>query len=223
MHIESTAIVFHHLQTGMSGESLSVVTHDFRQTDAGPSLGPGRVFGTSDKMALARVLIDDLNTGIELLNERCIVANLETLMWFRPRANTKLCVAGVDYTVPLPSLLFLCHRGKLYVRAYKGNKRPDQDTELYSAGLPNLYQHGSWCAGGNQLPSHPCQRDIEKIEAMFFESPFTHAGSEPLPGGALDMTSWFGSLQNKRSFPTRSLEPADMTLGRWINRVSGGH
>jgi hypothetical protein len=58
---------------------------------------------------------------------------------------------------------------------------------------------------------------------MFFESPFTHAGSEPLPGGATDMTTWFESLQGKRTFPTKGLEASDLTLGRWINRVSGGY
>ena len=223
MQIQSTAIVFHHLQHGMSGESLSVVTHDFRDTDTGPELGPGRVFSSSDKVALARVLIDDLNTSIELLNERCMVSNLETLMWYRPRAKAALCIAGVDYTVPLPSLLFLCHRGKLYVKAYKGTGRPHSETELYSAGLPNLYQLGSWCAGGNQLPSHPAQSDIDRIESMFFESPYTHSGSEPMPGGATDMAAWFESLQDKRSFPGKLLEASNLTLGRWINRVSGGY
>ena len=223
MQIESTAIVFHHLQAGITSESLSVVTHDFRQTDTGPSLGPGRVFSSSDKAALARVLVDDLNTGIELLNEHCVVANLETLMWYRPRASAELCIAGVDYTVPLPSLLLLCHQGKLYVKAYKGASRPHEGTDLYSAGLPNLYAQGAWCSGGNQLPSHPSQRDIERVQSMFFESPFTHAGSEPLPGGATDMITWFESLQGKRTFPTKTLESSDLTLGHWINRVSGGY
>lgn len=222
MHIESIAIVLHHLQSGMHGESLSAVAHDFRQSDSGPSLGPGRVFSTADKIALARVLIDDLDTSVELLSERCLVANLETLMWFRPRANTKLNISGVDYTVPLPSLLFLCHQGKLYVKAYKGTGRPHEETELYSAGLPNLYAQGSWCAGGNQLPSHPSQRDIERIETMFFESPFTHAGTEPLPVGTTDMVSWFESLQGKRTFPTRTLKSSGLTLKRWISHVSGG-
>jgi len=220
MHIESTAIVIHHLQTGPSDAALSVVAHDVRQSDKGPSLGPGRTFSSTDKLALARVLIDDLSASVELLDERCLVVNLETLMWYRPRAKTTLCIAGVDYTVPLPSLLFLCHRGELHVKAYKGTKRPSADTELFSAGLPNLYKLGSWCSGGNRLPEHPGQESIAEIESAFFESPFTHSGNEPLPGNRDEMTGWFKLLQARRSFPTQALISSNLTMGKWINCVT---
>lgn len=223
MQLESTAIVFHKLNTGMHASALSVVTHELRSGTNGPSLGPGRVFSTADKMALAQSLVDDLSAHVELLDERCLVANLETLMWYRPRQKTTVCVAGLEYSVPLPSLVFLCHRGKLYVRAYKGAGRPNGETLLLSAGLPNLYQSGSWCAGGNLLPSHPTQRDIERIEHLFFESPFTHPGSEPMPHGCKDMTEWFCALQSKRSFPMKSLPTSSQTLGRWLQGVVGGH
>lgn len=223
MQIESTAIVIHQLQTGMSHQSLSVVTHDFRQSDTGLSLGPGRVFSESDKVALARVLIDDLNTGVELLNERSLVANLETLAWFRPRGKTTICVNGSDFAVPLPSLVFFCHQGQLYVKAFKGKGRPKTSTELYSASLPNLYSDGLWCAGGNLLPSRPSQSDIEKIETMFFQSPFTHAGSEPFPAKVTDMSTWFESLQGKETYPTKALVGSGLSFGQWVSRISGAY
>lgn len=222
MQVTSTAIVVHRLQTGVDQEALSVVTHDLRHSESGPSLGPGRVFTSADKMALANVLIDDLSPSIELLNERCLVLGLETMMWSRPAARTTVCVEAEKHTVPLPPLLFLCHRGTLYVKAYKGRGRPKADTPLFASGLPNLYALGAWCSGGNPIPQLPGQRDIARVESMFFESPFTHAGDEPLPHGVESLQDWVAILQKQRSYPASALKSSEMTLGEWMRDVTEG-
>ena len=220
MQIESMALVIHHLETGINGNSMAIVAHEFRQSESGPQLGPGRVFNSSDKRAMAKILVDEINTDIELLSECCLVSNLETLTWYRPRAKASICMHGKDLNVPLPNLVFLCHKGKLFVKAFKGTKRPNFDTDLFSSSLPNMYEQGSWCSGGNRLPEHPTQRDIAKIETMFFESPFTHSGSEPFPGTTID--TWLETLQEKQSFPIKALIPSRLTLGTWINRITRG-
>ena len=219
--VETTAILFHELHTGDYQSELSVVTHPVASDAKGlPVLGPGRVFSTADKQRLVNALNSEQSAKIEFLEARCIVSNVETMMWYRGREEkTEICVNGKYFKIALPSLVFLVHQGKLYVAAYKGEKRPTPDTALYDAPLPNLYSGGSWCDGGNKIPGFPSQADCERLEAMFFESPFTHMGGRDLPK-KMSMGEYYGELETKKRYPTSTLHNSGRTLWQWLEGIA---
>lgn len=225
MDIQSTALVFHQIRHGSQyryGDSdLSVIVHDVRHDDSQPTLGPGRVFSNTDKQRLAEVLVEDLRVNVELLNPYCLSAAQQTLMWYRPRGRQSLRFQHETLECPLPSLVFLAHKGQLYVKAYKGERRPDANTPLTSAGMPNTNHFGSWCSGGNTVADFPTQRDIERIEERFFLSPFTHMGSERLPHkGPENMEAFYRWLAGQRRYPSGSMVSSNLTLGQWLKRIT---
>jgi PRTRC genetic system protein B len=228
--VHSLALVVHSANLG-SDQTLSVVAHDVHHQDRKSMLGPGRVFSTRDKQELLGLLSGNLNMSLEMLDERCLAASQETIMWFKPRGKQLVNVQGTELEVPLPSLIFLLHQRQLHIVAYKGNRRPDPDTKLLACGLPNVSRNGSWCSGGNAMPAHPTQSDIEGIERRFFLSPFTHwTGNHVTDAG--DMEQFFHDLSEKRSYPVNKLAPATqplrngwddrcVTLKSWMNEIVG--
>lgn len=222
MTVQSVALVLHKITVNNGDNELSVIAHDVHHTQGQSVLGPGRVFSTRDKQALTEILSNDLNRTLELLQPVCLAASHETLLWYRPRQRTTVCLQGQELAVPLPSLVFLCHQGQLYVMAYRGNRRPTPATRLFVSGLPNIQQAlGDWCSGGNRLPEHPAQSHIERIETMFFRSPFTHWGSWS-PDDNADITEWFTAMADKKTFPVSVLPSADQTLGQWFSQITRG-
>lgn len=218
MQVQSTALIFHEVNTGPGDRTLSVVAHDvlYREQQS-PVMGAGKVLDTEAKAKILQVLNDDVQRSPEFIEPATLFQDRETLVWYRVRQKTRVCLDGHNLSIPVPSLVFMLHRGHLYVRAYKGERRPSPDTHLICSGLPNLYANGSWCAGGNRLPERPSQRHMADVEGMFFESPFTHDGSErPINGGGLD---WLRSLEGKPRFPIRQLPGTRHTLMSWIKEV----
>lgn len=223
--ISSVALVVHSAQLG-SETTMSVVAHDIHHRDTKSILGPGRVFSTQDKQSLISLLAEHMNTSLEMLNPLCLATSQETMMWYRPRSKRLINIMGKELEVPLPPLAFLLHRRQLHIVSFRGDKRPDSDTKLYTSGLPNVYLDGKWCSGGNVLPANPSQKDIETIENRFFMSPFTHwnGGSANKAG---DMEQFFTDLTDKRTFPTSRLKPVPsqgfhsdtQTLGRWMHEI----
>lgn len=223
--VNSVALIVHSATIG-SEKTLSITTHNVHHHDRKSMLGEGRVFSTRDKQQLLSLLSDNLNMSMELLDEHCLAASQETLMWYRPRGRQVVNIQGAEIEVPLPSLIFLLHRRQLHVVSYKGDKRPNRDTKLFAAGLPNIGCSGDWCSGGNRMPANPSQKDMEAIERRFFLSPFTHWTADPVKGAG-DMEQFFHDLSKKRSFPVSKLretqnarhwEPT-ATMGIWMNSI----
>lgn len=220
MNVQSSAIVIHEVDAGRHDSILTLTAHDIHHRDGKSDLGPGRVFSEQDKEELMNVLSSNLSRSMELLSPYCLAQGTETLMWYRPRQKTTINVSGREVRVPLPSLVFLCHRRNLYVMAYRGNRRPDQDTRLFFCGLPNIQsEKGNWCAGGNRLPEQPRQRHIESIERMFFESPFTHWGIIQ-PMNAASMDEWFDDISRKAGYPMKSLQQYNGHLINWFQGIT---
>lgn len=219
MPLNSTAIVIHKAELSNFENILSVTAHEIHHGDKQSSLGPGRVFSNDDKASLAMVLSGDSAAPMELLSPHCLAAGKETLLWHRPRQKTTINVDGKLLDVHLPSLVFLAHKGELFVMATQGTKRPEPDSPLLFSGMPNAYKNGLWCSGGNRIPDNPQQRHIEQIERLFFESPFTHWGAER-PKDSGDMTDWFTNLATKNRFPMRSLNSINLNLGLWFRSIT---
>lgn len=222
MSIQSTALVIHHVQDRAQGTNLSTVTaHTIHHQQGQSTLGAGKVFSEQDKQDLIDVLQDKHSAQPSIIDENILAYGSETLMWFRPRQKTLVNINGNELTAPLPSLIFLAHKGHLSVMAVQGERRPTTNTQLLASGLPNVSLDGSWCSGGNGIPCSPAQRHTEQIERIFFESPFTHwSGAAPKSAKA-SMDDWFTELSHKRQFPMRSLIEYKQSLGQWFSNLTG--
>lgn len=223
MSVQSTALVIHHAALANREEILSVTTHDIHHGERQSVLGPGRVFDMKAKEDLSALLSNHLNNSMELLSPVCLAAGVETLMWHRPRRKTTVNINGKIMDVAVPSLVFTAHKGRLYVMATQGEKRPDADTRLLVSGMPNVGADGSWCSGGNPIPEQPRQRHIVAMERSFFESPFTHWATSGNPDTNLSIEDWFSSLKGKARFPMRSLRDSRTTLNQWFKKITDNH
>lgn len=226
--VQSTAIVIHQARFGENETTFSVLAHDLHHTDKGSILGAGRPYSHDDKLALMSVLGEYRGSDLEFLDATCLASSHQTLMWYRPRRKTLLNLRGKEVMVAVPSLVFLVHKSTLYVAAYKGDRRPERNTPLFHCSLPNIQSSlGQWCAGGNLLPDRPYQGQIEKIEAMFFESPFTHWKPEFIASETPEryesdsqMIEFFNGIKGKARFPTSQLKPMEAELDRWMRHIT---
>jgi len=228
--IQSTAFVIHKARFGNDSDTFSILAHDIHHTSSASMLGAGRPFGHEEKLALMSMLGDYRGSDLEFLDAKCLASSHETMMWYRPRQKTMLNIVGNDLTLMVPSLIFLLHKGHLYVAAYAGDRRPERDTKLLHCGLPNIQSHtGSWCSGGNHLPDRPNQSMIERLEGMFFLSPFTHWNPEYAPVAAADraalnsvesMKEFFAGMQGKRNFPVSKLPSMGGTVTQWMDKIT---
>lgn len=221
--IQSVALVMHRASFGHESDSFSILAHDIHHTGDKSVLGAGRVFGHEDKMALLHILGDYRGSDLEFLDAKCLASSHETMMWYRPRQKTLMNINGTDHTVMVPSLVFLLHKARLFVAAYRGDKRPERDTTLFHCSLPNIQSNvGNWCTGGNRLPDRPHQGQIEGIEDMFFLSPFTHWNSDYAASNDAepDMDAFFESLAGKRNFPNSKLKEMGCGLHDWMKHLT---
>jgi PRTRC genetic system protein B len=219
MSVTSIALVINTASIDRADEILTVTAHDIHHGPDKSTLGPGRVFDLASKRALCATLAGHIDNGIELLSPHSLVVSKDTLIWHRPRKKTTVNINGKILAVPMPSFVFALHKSHLYVVAVPGDKRPNHDTPLMVCGMPNVSASGSWCSGGNQLPGEPRQSQIERIEKVFFESPFTH-WSSALPKTTGSMEGWYDELSRKSSFPMRSLPKLNRTLESWIEQLN---
>ncbi|ABM21163.1 MULTISPECIES: PRTRC system protein B [Marinobacter] len=226
--VQSCALVIHRARFGDSQDTFSILAHDIHHTETKSVLGAGRPFGHDDKMSLMAMLGDYRGSDLEFLDAKCLASSHETMMWYRPRSKTVVNIVGHEYTVAVPSLVFMLHKGSLHVAAYKGERRPERNTKLLHCGLPNIQSNiGHWCSGGNRLPDRPHQGQIEKLEDMFFTSPFTHWNPEyaavedtSTVGSNKQMETFFKDLQGKARFPVSKLKDMGCELEQWMRHIT---
>lgn len=224
--INSRALLIHQAKFGNDQDTFSILAHDVYHHGGKSALGPGRPFGHDEKAALLSLLSNYMNRDLEFLDAYCLASSHQTLMWYRPRQKTTINVNGEEMKVPMPSLIFMVHKGRLYVAAYKGERRPERDTKLLNCCLPNVGGYGSWCSGGNPIPDLPTQHHAPKIEKAFFLSPFTHWGTF-VPGEddgrKIKIEAFFSDLKGKRTFPISLLSDMNATVADWMDITTGKH
>lgn len=220
--IESQAIVIHRTTFGDERtETLTIAAHDIHHLENESVLGPGRVFNHDDKQSLLGSLSGYMSRDLEFLDAQCLASSHNSLMWYRPRQRTEVNINGDHHTVPMPSLVFLLHKAKLYVAAYRGERRPERNTHLFHCALPNIQDNeGTWCTGGNKLPENPTQSSIEGIERAFFLSPFTHFGPHKPCDENTSMPQFFHSLARSKRFPISQLPEMNVALHRWFTHIT---
>lgn len=119
-------------------------------------------------------------TALKMLPKNALAFNVNTLVFWTPpkvrhlRFSCPEPMGERSGLAPNPGLIFILKKHHLSVFAFKGNKKPSLNTELFNAPYMNIYDAGDMCLGNVNLPD-PESCDVASCEAAFFNSYFTHA------------------------------------------------
>jgi len=129
------------------------------------------------------------------------------IFYFSPQRRTLLFHKNESLNVPLPGMVFICHKKKVSVYCYKKAARPDENTVMYKNVLPN----GCFnvCFGNVKMePTYDNpQRLIDYIENRYFNASFTNENTYNILKGISDKNyyNFMKSIQSVKSFPKKML------------------
>ena len=151
-----------------------------------------------------------------------------TLMWVTEEQRKPLLfdeettLKSDNYTVP--RLLWYFKNGSLYLYALKDMDEAIEKTKLYKAPFFNMMQSNEVCMGDvvdmMDIRNGRFDEIITKLEALFYETEFTHISSENMVEGLLKHYT-----ENPKEFPYEKLIEANRTIGSLIgkqNHLQGG-
>lgn len=162
---------------------------------------------TSDKSAFATVN--------KLLPDNILYCDARPgkikLIWYTPaKEYTLIGINKRPVKAKLPGFIYKLEYDTLYIYATKlGNRKPELNTPLFHAPLPNVYEECKVCMGTVKKPkSHIEIADlIESWNKAFWGSEFTnHLWSEEID------KQLRASIRSKKAYPLRNLEPVKKTL-----------
>lgn len=91
-----------------------------------------------------------------------------------PSAKKTIKFSGKKMSFIHPDLLFLVSEAEVSVFALD-NPNPDENSKLYYAPFPNVYDSGGICVGTYEFNEGSSSNDImDEIDYWFFESEFNH-------------------------------------------------
>jgi PRTRC genetic system protein B len=213
--VKSQALVVHQLK-----DHFSAVVHEILyDSQQRPVMGAGRVMSHEDQEALIEILTSRRSRELCFLPDNLLAFDYKSVLWWRYAGVADIGFPEGQIKVHLPPLVFCLSGGTLKVAAIQKNDRPSPSTWLFHSGLPNVGESGLWCSGGNRLPSEPTPDSINKVQPLFLESPFTHAGGSKL-NDCTDVMDFWKDKRRKRPFPIRRMMAMKKTLGDWIKEVS---
>lgn len=110
----------------------------------------------------------------------------------------------------LPGIIFCVNKTTLSVFVYKGNKRPDNKTELFNAPFFNVYLSGEVCMGTTSETKKKAflQDEIDRHQRRFFGSKFTgaHGDSERKLAPGFKLQDIYTTLRAGKPFPEKCLK-----------------
>lgn len=112
--------------------------------------------------------------------------------------------------VPYPGLIFCANKG-LRIFAFKGDKRPTPDTQLFACPAMNVAADATLCLGNMVPPSQSIIETIPEWERLFFDGVNTHPGANQdhlirYRKGIVQL--WLDLVKrNAKTFPERYLHP----------------
>lgn len=184
-------------------------------------LGPANNIPKSFVDSLAKGLGNQLE--VELLTPYMLVRTQSTTVWWTPqqrrtihfhcKETDRLGIREFDFIHP--ALVWMVHRGSLYLRALPGSVRPEADTLLAVAPYWNIDDSGLVCLGSMRTPENRSLALLKKWEDGFFESSFTHPNRTQIVNSYLPYFSFLlAQMQSGQEFS--GLITADQTLGQFI-------
>ncbi|HEX3800213.1 MAG TPA: PRTRC system protein B [Verrucomicrobiae bacterium] len=221
------AVLIYEEQGSSSAAAASI--HEVDLVHGRPVLKAGQPVTVAGVEALAESLGRKLEN--HLLPERILSISLSQMtwwcparrrrIWFKPSGSDKDVNEGLRKLngrfVMHPPLFFAANRG-LRVFALAENKRPVADTPLYVAPYYNCDANGSLCKGSAHFPDIATPSLIEKFEAGFFDSAFSHSNyGHKLTRHPDSHLGLWREMQTAKVFPRKYLQPYNSTkLGSWL-------
>ena len=199
--------------------------HSVSRVDGRPEIRAGTVLGQVALRRLLRRLTP--RSGLTFLDARILASSPDALVWWRPPAPARMWFNTVDGKYPLlgqrtgmapqPGLVFAATRQGFFVWAVKGEARPDAGTALCQAPYFNVSNDGRICVGNAPVPRGFDPSIMERFEASWWGSRFTH----PNVHIKRELTLWRGGAERLWSamlsgrysaFPDRALVSRKHTL-----------
>lgn len=210
--------------------------HPVRQVGGRSLIGPG----TSLSAAVLTKAVRDLSpvsTTDCFIDDNVIAFRDGLIGWWRAPKTTRLWFHSPSLhearelpgnprpfavEVPVPGLIFFVMAGHFYVYAFKGDRRPDRKTEIFTAPLMNVWDSGQICTGNVKLPKSSKSSTTPAWEKAFFKSRFTHfngKASVQYEGGRIALTR--DLVEGKfTSFPDSVMSSIKLTLGDLVGKFS---
>lgn len=117
--------------------------------------------------------------------------------------------------VPWPAMIMVVKPPNLSIFVFKGDQRPNLETELLAPPFLNVYSDYSVCIGHTNTPRNAKPGDIDKWAESFYNSAFTHTNTTDqqfLKKGTLE-GFWKNLLNQKRKrFPYHLLKSTGKTV-----------
>lgn len=141
-----------------------------------------------------------------------------SVVWYTKPQARKLyfteSLGMASQELPLPALVWVADKSRLFVYALKGKRKPRLNTPLYNAPFFNLYHSGNVCMGSVDVritQSAALEEFITAWEGYFFGSYFSHLidGHNPVKG---NLISLYQNLAATGTFPVKELMPNDKQL-----------
>lgn len=217
---------------GGGPESHWLTTHEVENREAGPYVGPGRLFTEGDKRALIDALLGTLaEEEFTVLPPHILALGSQRIAWIVPQ-SVRAMYFNVNSTlfslrVPWPTLVFRAIDGHLSLAAILQSDRPTCDTPLFHAPLMNLNEATALCTGNAPVPRGCSVADCSGYEKAVYETNFSHVnhGRTLKMGKAKSVTNemhvrFWRTLHEKKAkrFPADALVPLNKTLGQWLAR-----
>jgi PRTRC genetic system protein B len=211
-------------RTGNDGSEGGIATvHHVLNVQGKPVLAPGRHMTVDDYENLVLVL----NPAADRYKWRDDDVLFEspkcTIWWTAPKAQGVFfkvpgtVLENAKGAAPMPGLIWVMTGGSnLDVYAYKGGTRPTKKTQLYQAPFFNVNESGDVCLGNASLPNRRASNYLQRVEASFFASYFTHpsVAEGRLIEGHEPHQFWREMLDGKyKTFPEDVLVKLDSVAG----------
>lgn len=149
----------------------------------------------------------------------------EWFVWIQPAGIQEITLEiGSSLQVlkiPLPTLIMLLHGQDHYIWASQ-NKRFDPSAEAFRCPLPNVYDPGQICWGGNQ-PLKATSTTVERLWQLFIGSPFSnHLTQNRSRRHKKDVLEMLLFLSGKRTYPVKDLVPLRTDIDALLQRTLAG-
>ena len=224
---------------------LELITAHTVQTrnDGVPFVGPGRPLTPQDEETLLALLHGhDRADAIQINPPDVLYRDRTLLVWWLPPVVRPMLLRSHRHGLKIiqtrwPNLVAAAKGRSLYLVSLQGEARPDSETPVCHAPLPNVYANTGVCTGSAKLPTGSRLEDKAGWELVVFESAFTHVNhSESLkpPAGRgkrkgkgaspdkADADFWMTREGEQAMFPDALLNPLGLTLAQWVGRLFKG-
>lgn len=221
------ALLFHTAHQRLQLVTAHRVTETARRA---PVIGPGRPLLPADERDILDLLLGrgEAAAPVQVFPENLLYYDPYRVAWWLPGRVRPMHLHTLQGTRTIttcwPSLVCLVMERTFFVVAVADGARPEGDTALFHAPLPNVFGTTILCTGPAALPAGSDIRDIPGWESVLFDRAFTHpnwnGGLAPDTGGNTEPVDryWAQRDGGHTPFPGARLVPLGRTLGTWLTQ-----